>query len=144
MGVYGTLTNYIKFWKICVDDPIYFVKTGSVEYLVSVLNSFGANIQFISEIAKQCRLPFLDVFFTRNVNNIVATVYHKTTANDLHLNWNLHQLVGKGEKLEKFAPTSWKRGTLKTLIDRPYLICFSRELRKQENEHLKQVFHEKK
>ena len=132
MGVYGTLTNYIKFWKICVDDPIYFVKTGSVEYLVSVLNSFGANIQFISEIAKQCRLPFLDVFFTRNVNNIVATVYHKTTANDLHLNWNL------------FAPTSWKRETLKTLIDRPYLICFSRELRKQENEHLKQVFHEKK
>ena len=115
-----------------MDDPIYFVKTGSVEYLVSVLNSFGANIQFISEIAKQCRLPFLDAFFTRNVNNIVATVYHKTTANDLHLNWNL------------FAPTSWKRGTLKTLIDRPYLICFSRELRKQENEHLKQVFHEKK
>ena len=132
MGVYGTLTNYIKFWKICVDDPIYFVKTGSVEYLVSVLNSFGANIQFISEIAKQCRLPFLDVFFTRNVNNIVTTVYRKTTANDLHLNWNL------------FAPTSWKRGTLKTLIDRAYLICFSRELRKQEIEHLKQVFHEKK
>ena len=46
-------------------------------------------------------------------------------------------------KWNSFAPTSWKRGTLKTLIDRAYLVCSSPELRKQEIQHLKQVLHEK-
>ena len=49
----------------------------------------------------------------------------------MYLNWN------------SFAPTSWKRGTLKTLIDRAYLVCSSPELWKKEIQHLKQVFHEK-
>ena len=49
----------------------------------------------------------------------------------MHLNWN------------SFTPTSWKRVTIKTLIHRNYLICSSPELRKQEIQHLKQVFHEK-
>ena len=75
-------------------------------------------------------LPFLDVLRTRNGNDIVTTVYHKTTTNDLYLNLN------------SFAPTSWKRGTLKT-IDCAYLIYSSPELRKQKIQHLKQVFHEK-
>ena len=68
---------------------------------------------------------------TRNGNNIITTVYHKTTLNDYYQHWNL------------FAPTSWKRETLKTLIDRAYLICSSPELRKQEIQHLKQIFHKK-
>ena len=68
---------------------------------------------------------------TRNGNNIITTVYHKATLNDYHQHWNL------------FAPTSWKRETLKTLIDRAYLICSSPELRKQEIQHLKQIFHKK-
>ena len=49
----------------------------------------------------------------------------------MYLNWN------------SFAPTSWERGTLKTLIDRAYLVCSSPELWKKEIQHLKQVFHEK-
>ena len=80
---------------------------------------------------KKCCLPFLDILLTRNGNNIVTTVYHKTTSNDLYPNWN------------SFAPTSWKRVTLKTLIDHAYLIGSSPELQKQEIQHLKQVFHEK-
>ena len=80
---------------------------------------------------KKCRLPFFDVLLARNVNNIVTTVYRKATANNLYLNWN------------SFAPTSWKKETLKTLIDCVYFICFSPELQKQEIEHLKQVFREK-
>ena len=43
---------------------------GSVECIVSILNSFDANIQFTYEMKK--KLPFLDV--TRNFNNIVTTV----------------------------------------------------------------------
>ena len=98
---------------------------GSVDYIVSILNSFDANIQFTYEMEKKCCLPFLDVLLTRNGNNIVTTVYHKTTSNDLYLNWSL------------FALTSWKRGTLKILIDRAYLIGSSPELQKQEIHYLK-------
>ena len=74
-----TLTDYMKFWKRYVDDTICFVKMGSVEYIVLILNSFDANIQFTYEKEKKCRLPFLDVLLTRNVNSIVTTVYCKTT-----------------------------------------------------------------
>ena len=118
-----TLTDYIKFWKRYLDNTICFVKMGSVEYIVSVLNSFDANIQFTYEMEKKCRLPFLDVLLTRNGNNIVTTVYRKTTTNGFFLNWN------------SFAPTSWKKGTLRTLIDRAYLIYSSHELRKHEIQH---------
>ena len=44
---------------------------------------------------------------------------------------------------KSFAPTNWKRDTLKTLVDRAYLICSNIALRKKELDHLKKVFHEK-
>ena len=49
----------------------------------------------------------------------------------MYLNWN------------SSAATSGNRETLKTLIDRAYLICSSPELWKQDIQHLKQVYHEK-
>ena len=81
-----TLTDYMKLWKRYVDDTICFVKMGSVKYIVSILNSFDANIQFTYEMEKKSRLPFLDVLLTRKVNSIVTIVYRKTTTNDLYLN----------------------------------------------------------
>ena len=126
-----TLTDYIKFWKRYVDDTIFFVKMGSAQYIVSILNRFETNIFFTCQMYKKCCLPFLNVLLTRNGNNIVTTVYRKTTTNDLYLNWN------------SFAPTSWKSGTLKAPAYRAYFICSSPELRKQEIQHLKQVFREK-
>ena len=80
----------------------------SAEYIVSFLRSFDMNIHFTYDMGYKCRLPFLDLLLTRNGNNIVTTVYRKTT-NDLHLNLN------------SFAQTSWKSETLKTLIDCAYL-----------------------
>ena len=117
-----------------MDGKICFVKMGSVEYIVSILNSFDANIHEMEntyEMVKNCYLPFLDVSLTRNANNTVTSAYCKTTTNDLYLNWS------------SLAPTSWKRRTLKTLTDGAYLICSSPEHWKQEIQHLKQVFHEK-
>ena len=64
-------------------------------------------------------------------NNIVTTVYCKATTNDIYLNW------------KSLAPTSWKSGTLKTLVDRTYVICSNITLRKKEMDHLKKFFHEK-
>ena len=71
------------------------------------------------------------VLLTRHEIDVISTVYLKTAANDLYLNWIL------------FVLTSWKRRTLKALIGLAYLIFSSHELWKQEIQHLKQVFHEK-
>ena len=64
-------------------------------------------------------------------NNIITTVYCKATTNDIYRNW------------KSFAPSTWKRGRLKTLVDRACLICSNIALRKKEMTHLKKVFHEK-
>ena len=41
------LTDYIQFWKRYVDDTICFIKVGSVNYILSILNDFDVNIKFI-------------------------------------------------------------------------------------------------
>ena len=51
----------------------------------------------------------------RDGENIVPTVYRKVTNADVYLNWN------------SFAPRSWKQGTLETLTQRAYMICFTTE-----------------
>ena len=47
------LNVYINFWKRSVDDTINFVKIGSVEYLLSVLNNFPPKIKFTYEMERQ-------------------------------------------------------------------------------------------
>ena len=37
---------------------LFFVKTGSTEYIRSVFNSFYKNIQFTYEVEKNAKLPF--------------------------------------------------------------------------------------
>ena len=120
------LTDYIQFWKKYVDDTICFIKVGSVNYMLSVLNSFDVNIKFTYVMEHEGKLAFLDVLLCRTRRTIYTTVYRKTTNNNVYLNWNA------------IAPICWKRGTLKTLIERAYLICWTDELRK----HIEKVFYE--
>ena len=121
----------LSFWKRYVDETICFVKTGTINYIRKILNNFDPNIKFTYELEKDCKLPFLDVWLIRKGNNIITSIYHKATTNDIYLNW------------ESFALTSWKIGTLKTIADRAYHICSSIALRKREIDHLKKAFHEK-
>ena len=107
-----------------------FIKVGSVNYILSVLCSFDVNIKFTYELEHEGKLPFLDVLLCRTGKKIYTTVYRKTTNNDVYLNWNA------------FAPISWKRGTLKTLIERAYLICSTDELKNRELKHIEKVFYE--
>ena len=124
------LTYYIRFWKRYVNYTICFIKVGSVNYILSVLNSFDVNIEFTYELEHEGKLPFLDVLLCRKGKNFYTTIYGKATNNDIYLNWNA------------FEPISWKRGTLKTLIERAYLICSTEELRHREVEHTEKVFYE--
>ena len=100
------MSKYITFWKRYVDDTIYFLKIGTTEFSISVLNSFDENIQFTFEEENDETIPFLVILISRKRNNITTTVYQKSTCNDKCLNW------------DAFGPATWKRGTLKTLIER--------------------------
>ena len=130
-NIVPVLQKNLSFWKRFVDDTLCFVKIGTINYITTILNDFDPNITFTIEVEKNCKLPFLDVFLIKKRNNIVTTVYRKATTNGICINWKL------------FAPTTWKRGTLKTLADRAYLICSNIVLREKEIDHLKKVFHER-
>ena len=64
----------------------------------------------------------------RNGAELAATVYRKKNNNDIYLNWNT------------FAPVSWKRGTLRTLVQHAYLACLTETYLKEELTHLEKVF----
>ena len=124
------LTDYIQFWKRYVDDTICFIIVGSVNYILSVLNSFDVNIKFTYQLEHEGKLPFLDVLLCRSGKKIYTTVYRKAINNDVYLNQNV------------FASISFKRGTLKTLIECTYLICSTDQRRNRKLEHIEKVFSE--
>ena len=126
-----TLVAHVKSWKRYVDDTIAYVKIGSTEYVISVLNSFHEKIQFTYEMENDHKLSFLDVLLIRNGESIETTVFRKSTNNDIYLNWN------------SFAPNTWKKGTLKTLVQRAYTVCSTDQYLQNELDHLKNVFHMK-
>ena len=126
------LSNYIKFWKRFVDDTITFANIEAIDHILTVLSSFDPNIQFTYEAEKNSKLPLLDVMLCRKDNKLVCSVYRKSTNNDIYMNWN------------SFAPKTWKKGTLKSLIERAILICSTEELLNEELKHLEEVFREKK
>ena len=61
-------------------------------------------------------------------NSFGTTVHLKSTHNDIYLH------------VESFAPNTWKRGTLRTLVLRAHAICSTKELLDQEIKHLQHVF----
>ena len=111
-----------------VDDTIAYVKIDAIEFVLSVLNSFHENIKFTYEIEQNGKIAFLDVLLIRKQKEIQTTVYRKPTHSDIYLHW------------DSFAPQSWKRGTLKTLLLRAYWICSDEYLLEKEIKHLKNVF----
>ena len=69
------------------------------------------------------RLSFLDVLMIRDKNNIETKVYHKSTNNNIYLNWISD------------VPKNWKISTIRTLVKRAYDTCST-------NEHIEIDFHE--
>ena len=51
------LLDYIQFWNRYVDDTICFIKIGSVNYILSVVNVFDVNIKFTCELVQEGKLP---------------------------------------------------------------------------------------
>ena len=59
------LKDQLSFWKRYVDDTITFIKTGSAENVLSILNSFHPKIEFTYETEVNSKLAFLDVVLLR-------------------------------------------------------------------------------
>ena len=55
------VTAELSFWRRYVDDTITFVKIGTVDHILSMLNNFDPNIQFTYETEYNFKLAFLDV-----------------------------------------------------------------------------------
>ena len=128
----GIYIRYIKFWRRYVDDTISYVKIGSIKHVLCLLNSFDENIQFTFESESKGILPFLDVLLCINGRELTTAIYREKTNNDIYLNWNA------------FATVSWKRSTLRALLQRAYLVCSTETYLKEELTHLENVFMEKK
>ena len=122
------LSSYMTSWKHYVYDTITYVKPDAIDLVLSVLNSFHENNSFTYEREINGRISFLCILILRNGNSFETTVHRKSTHNDIYLHW------------ESFAPNTWKRGTLRTLVLRAHAICSTKELLDQEINHLKQVF----
>ena len=87
-NVIPKLSTHMAKWKRYVDDTITYIKPSSIDYVLSVLNSFHKNIKFTFEEEKDIKISFLDVFILRNGSSIKTTVYRKFTYNDIYLHWD--------------------------------------------------------
>ena len=99
--------------------------------MLSMFNSFHKNRKFTYEEEQNNTLPYLHVLFIRDGEKLNTIVYRKDTQNDLYLHWN------------SFTPISWKRGALKSLISRAYIVCSNETLLEKELKHLKHIFHKR-
>ena len=95
-----------------------------IEHVLSKLNSYHDNIEFINEIENDGKLTFLDVLVIRKDCEVETTVYRKSINNDIYLHW------------QSFSPTTWKRGAQQTA----FKVCFNDQHLQNEIKRLKKVF----
>ena len=101
-------------WKRYVDDTISYIKEESIEHVLSKLNGYHDNIEF----TKKMMVSY----------EVETAVYRKSTNNDIYLHW------------QSFSPTTWKRGTLQTLVSRAFKVWSNDQHLQNEIKHLKKVF----
>ena len=80
------LDGHVQKWRGLVDDTFMYVKTGSVEYVLSVLISFHKNIKFTYEEEHSNTLPLLDVLLIEDSEILNTTVYRKNTLGLVYTN----------------------------------------------------------
>ena len=125
-------SNYLDFWRRYADDTFTFVMEESITFVIEKLNSYHWNLQFKYELEHVDELSFLYVLVIKQSNNKVeTTVYRKNTTTEIYLNWFSH------------TPNTWKRETLKVLLNRAYILCSTDYQIKEELCYLEKVFVER-
>ena len=112
-----------------VDDILLiFSSPDHVTLFLDYLNSQHPNIEFTSEIEKDCSLPFLDLNITRDGSNLSTSLYRKPT------------FTGLLSKFFAFSPILNKKNLVATLTHRAFKICSSFPSFHTEIEFLKNLF----
>ena len=105
-------------------------------YFFNEFDIFMKFIQNINDIhdevilLRMVKISFLDVLLMRNNGKLETTVFRKETNNNVYLHWR------------SFAPITWKKGTLRTLIRRAYALCSNDNLLQEELHHIEKCFTE--
>ena len=71
---------------------------------------------------------FVDVLLINNANNTYTTAYGKPINSSVYLNWNSH------------ASTTWKRRTLRTVLNCAYTICSSERYLREKIKYIDSTF----
>ena len=101
----------VLFYKRYIDDIFCLFKCETyAERFLTFLNRQHPNIKFTIEKEKNNQLPFLDILNDSSSNKLVISVYRKPTYTGLLANYN------------SCAFPKYKKGLIKTLIDRTYHI----------------------
>ena len=80
-----TLSEHFASWKTNVDDTICFIKNDSIDYAISVMNSFHPPIQFTYETENNNSISFLDIELLSVGENIEIRVFRKSKNTDVHI-----------------------------------------------------------
>ena len=117
-----------QLWKRYVDDSCCIVKKGTMEGLLSHLNSVRPSIKFTVEVEKDGNLPFLDTLLQRRDDtSLDVIVYRKPTHTERYLDfWSHH-------------PSHVKRGLVRCLYNRARSITTWQDNLQKEECHLTKV-----
>ena len=103
------------FYKRYVDDifAVFNNREQALEFY-EYINKQHPNVKFTKEENVNFKLAFLDVM-VENSENLITTIYHKPTFTGLMTNFR------------SFVPQGYKINLIKTLLDRLFKICNTRE-----------------
>ena len=100
-----------------------------MKFVLDPVKNFHKNVKFTFEEEIDEEIPFLDTVLVRSNHYIETGVYKKKTSTHIYVNWN------------SFEPNSWKWGTLRTLVTRPFEICSTDKFLEEEIEYVRAVFY---
>ena len=125
----ATYDQTLHFWFRYVDDTITILQTDDIDVFHGHLNRQNSDIQFTRELEDNGKIPFLDCLVSRDDTRLRTTVYRKPTHTDRLLDQS------------SYNPTSHRATTVRTLTRHAQIICDSTDSLRDENEHLRQIFH---
>ena len=125
----ATYDQTLHFWFRYVDDTITILQTDDIDVFHGHLNRQNSDIQFTRELEDNSKIPFLDCLVSRDDTRLRTTVYRKPTHTERLLDQSSNN------------PTSHRATTVRTLTRSAQIICDSADSLRDENEHLRQLFH---
>ena len=118
-----------SYYNRFMDDTfLLFSSQDKIKKFHKYINSRHKNMTFTYEIEKDNSLPFLDILVSRENNIFSTAIYRKPTFSGLYSNF------------DSFMPEDYKKGLIKTLLHRAFVLCIDWNHFHQEVLFLKDIF----